>query len=93
MAFGQICRIVISYLSGCEIIISRIQVISLFFGFSIAPDFVPNQESGFKKLNGEQRPFKTGEKLSYILHYGIFNAGVAEITISSANKSLFGNRK
>ena len=67
--------------------------ISLFFGFSVQPENVSNQESGLNKSFEEQMPFKTGEKLSYILHYGIFNAGVAEITIRPVNKSLFENRK
>jgi hypothetical protein len=33
-------------------------------------------------------PFKTGEKLTYVLHYGIFNAGVAEIMIKPSVKGF-----
>ena len=42
--------------------------------------------------SSDQMPFKTGEKLSYVLHYGIFNAGVAEIIIKPTSKTFFDNR-
>ena len=40
-----------------------------------------------------ETPFKRGEVLSYKLHYGIFNAGVADISVDPklyrVNKNIF----
>lgn len=67
----------------------------LLFGFSVRSNIVSDQDLSFEKpvLNNlNQMPFKTGEKLSYVLHYGIFNAGVAEIVIKSTTKVFYNNR-
>ena len=67
----------------------------LIFGFSVRSNVVSDQDLSFEKpvLNNlNQMPFKTGEKLSYVLHYGIFNAGVAEIVIKSTTKVFYNNR-
>ncbi|RLD26017.1 MAG: DUF3108 domain-containing protein [Bacteroidetes bacterium] len=67
----------------------------LLFGFSIRPNIISTRDLSFKKadvINSNKMPFKTGEKLSYILHYGIFNAGVAEIIIKPTSKVFYNNR-
>jgi hypothetical protein len=62
--------------------------ISIFLGFTSRP--ISNQASDTPRKIKSERPFKTGEKLTYILHYGIFNAGIAEIAVSQTEKPLFG---
>ena len=67
----------------------------LLFGFSIRPNIISTRDLSFKKadvINSNKMPFKTGEKLSYFLHYGIFNAGVAEIIIKPTSKVFYNNR-
>ena len=67
----------------------------LIFGFSLRPNIINDWHLSFEKagvINSDQMPFKTGEKLSYVLHYGIFNAGVAEITIKPTKKVFYNNR-
>ena len=67
--------------------------IYLLFGFSSTPNIIPVQETTIKKFKMDEMPFKKGEKLSYVLHYGIFNAGVAQIIIRDPGQSKFGSRK
>ena len=37
-------------------------------------------------------PFKPGEKLQYVLHYGLLNAGIAELEVNKSNRK-FNDRK
>ena len=67
--------------------------IILIMGFSKVPFNAPYQENNDEHLSTKSKPFKSGEKLTYVLHYGIFNAGVAEISIKETKKGLFGNKK
>lgn len=70
-------------------------LIILLFGFSVRSNIISDQDLSFEKpvLNNlNQMPFKTGEKLSYVLHYGIFNAGVAEIVIRPTSKVFYNKR-
>ena len=67
----------------------------LIFGFTIRSNIISDPDLFFEKagvINSKQMPFKTGEKLSYVLHYGIFNAGVAEIIIKPTDKVFYNNR-
>lgn len=67
----------------------------LLFGFSAHRKIINDQDLSIEKTDAfglDQMPFRTGEKLSYVLHYGIFNAGVAEITIKPTTKTFFDNR-
>lgn len=41
----------------------------------------------------EKDAFKSGEKLKYLLHYGIINAGIAELNVYKSNKAFKGERK
>jgi hypothetical protein len=67
--------------------------IGLLLGFSTRSEIIKNQASDSKRLMKVERPFKTGEKLTYVLHYGIFNAGIAEIFIRSTEKPFIGHKK
>ena len=70
-------------------------ILTLLFGFSVHPNIVSDQDLSFEKKGAirlDQMPFKIGEKLSYVLHYGIFNAGVAEIVVKPTSKVFYNNR-
>ena len=67
----------------------------LLFGFSSNQNIVIDKNLSYGKtyvIGLDKMPFKTGEKLSYVLHYGIFNAGVAEIVIKPTSKVFIDNR-
>lgn len=41
----------------------------------------------------EKVAFKSGEKLKYLLHYGVFNAGLAELNVYESEKDFKGKKK
>jgi len=70
-------------------------VLLLLFGFSEQSNIISDKNLSLIKTNDvslNQMPFIAGEKLSYVLHYGIFNAGVAEIVIKPTSKVFLNNR-
>lgn len=70
-------------------------LLSLLFGFSVHQNIISDQDLSFEKYNSDsldKMPFKTGEKLSYVLHYGIFNAGVADIIVKPTKKTFYNSR-
>lgn len=44
-------------------------------------------------VNSKELPFKNGEKLSYVLHYGLLNAGIAELSVKESKRKFKNSRK
>lgn len=49
---------------------------------------IPAQAQGLRKIKNEA--FKRGEQLTYRIHYGIFDAGKATISVENENKQIDG---
>lgn len=46
-----------------------------------------------KNPKSEKPAFQTGEKLKYLLHYGILNAGIAELSINESKQNFKGDKE
>lgn len=70
-------------------------VISAFHAYSfqmVQQEMAPEKEPS-SELNASTPPFQAGEKLTYVLHYGIFNAGMAELIVSETDKTILSENK
>jgi len=57
--------------------------------FQSPGESINNQDQKISKT----LPFKEGEKLQYILHYGLLNAGIAELKVSNTKRKFKNSRK
>jgi hypothetical protein len=74
-------------------------IILLFFGLSQwlgSIQDIQNNESSAGQIEhprSSKLAFQSGEKLKYLLHYGILNAGLAELKVNESNKQFDGKKR
>lgn len=73
--------------------------VSFFFGIMFLLSVNANFQTEVDPIpliaheRSEKDPFKSGEQLKYLLHYGIINAGIAELNVYNTDKSFKGEKK
>lgn len=74
-------------------------LLSIFIGISFTVIPINKMQNNVDPLllqenpKSEIPPFKSGEKLQYLLHYGIINAGIAELYVSISKKKFKGKKE
>lgn len=65
------------------LILKKTYLILIFFSLIISPHKIEGQINQENKKNSSNSAFKNGEWLQFRLHYGVFNASYASLTLSS----------